>query len=290
MSAKARRCGWRARSPAVAPDDIGSAKGGNLVQVAIITGAGSGIGFGCARKLAEMGVAVVGTGREAAKLAALEQEIGDPERIATIAADLTEDDAVGRIVEFTLGRFGRIDFLINNAGIGSPRPIHETDDAWLDYSWNLMLRAPFRLIREALPHMASGSAIINIASSYALIGGRRGGIYSALKTGLVGLTTNIACDYGAKGIRANVVAPGVIRTPMVPPERWNNEIFRKTKVDMTPFPRLGTVEDIAGTVAFLCSPAGSFINGQTIAVDGGWTSTKYLSEFALNSEWVARED
>jgi NAD(P)-dependent dehydrogenase (short-subunit alcohol dehydrogenase family) len=259
------------------------------MQVAIITGAGSGIGFACARALADMGVAVVGNGRDVEKLTTLEREIGDPGRIATIAADVTDEDAPARIVNFALQRFGRIDFLINNAGMGSPKPIHETDDAWLDYSWELMLRAPFRLIREALAHMHPGSAIINIASSYALIGGRRGGIYSALKTGLVGLTTNIACDYGADGIRANVVAPGVIPTPMIPEERWKSEIFRKTKIDMTPHPRLGTVDDIAGTVAFLCSPAGSFINGQTIAVDGGWTTTKYLSDFALNSEWVPRE-
>jgi NAD(P)-dependent dehydrogenase (short-subunit alcohol dehydrogenase family) len=83
------------------------------------------------------------------------------------------------------------------------------------------------------------------------------------------------------------VAPGVTITPMVE-HRLQDERFRKINVEMTPFPRLGTVEDIASTVAFLCSSGGSFINGQTIVVDGGWSSTKYLSDFALSSEWKPR--
>jgi NAD(P)-dependent dehydrogenase (short-subunit alcohol dehydrogenase family) len=259
------------------------------VQVAIITGAGSGIGLGAALRLSGMGMNIVGCGRDPGKLADLEAAIGQADRVATLAADVTQDDTPRRLVDLALQRWGRVDFLINNAGMGSPKPIHETDDALLDYSYSLMLRAPFRLIREALPHMQAGSGIINIASSYALIGGRRGGIYSALKTGLIGLTTTAACDYGPRGIRCNVVAPGVIQTPMVPLERWNSEVFRKTKIEMTPYPRLGTVEDIASTIAFLCSEGGSFINGQVIGVDGGWTTTKYLSDFALESEWVTRE-
>lgn len=255
------------------------------MQVAIVTGASSGIGLGCATKLAEMGMAVVGTGRDEARLAELASAVGDPDRIATIAVDLTDDDAPRRIVDLAVGRWGHIDFLINNAGVGSPKPLHETDDETLDYFLGLMLRAPFRLARDVLPHMAPGSAIINVTSTFAVVGGLRGGAYSAAKGGLTALTTHIACQYGASGIRCNAVAPGVTVTPMVE-KRLEDERFRKINTEMTPHQRLGRIDDISSTVAFLCSPGGSFINGQTIVVDGGWSSTKYLSESALAARWV----
>lgn len=252
--------------------------------VAIVTGASSGIGFGCATMLAEQGMAVLGTGRDAGRLAELEKQ---SDRIATLAVDLTEDGAPQRIVDAALERWGRIDFLVNNAGIGSPKPLHETDDEMLDHFLGVMLRAPFRLARDVIGHMQPGSAIINVTSTFAVVGGLRGGAYSAAKGGLTSLTTHIACQYGPLGIRCNAVAPGVTLTPMVA-SRLEDERFRKINTEMTPHQRLGRVEDIASTVAFLCSEGGSFINGQTIVVDGGWSSTKYLSDFALNSEWVAR--
>jgi NAD(P)-dependent dehydrogenase (short-subunit alcohol dehydrogenase family) len=257
-------------------------------QVAILTGAGSGIGWGTALKLAEMGVAVVGVGRDQEKLARLEAEIGDPAKIATISVDVTLEDAPKRIVDFTLERFGRIDFLINNAGIGSPKPLHDTDDATLDHFLDIMLRAPFRLAREVIGHMQPGSAIINVTSTFAVVGGRRGGAYSAAKGGLTALTSHIACEYGPKGIRSNNVAPGVTVTPMVE-HRLEDEGFKRMQVDMTPYTRLGRVEDVASTIAFLCTPGAEFINGQTIVVDGGWSSTKYLSDRAMTSEWIPRK-
>lgn len=257
------------------------------MQVAIVTGASSGIGFGCAVKLAEAGMAVLGAGRDRDRLTELEQAIGDPDRIATLAVDLTAEDAPSQIVDAAVSRWGHVDFLINNAGVGSPKPLHETDDESLDYFLGLMLRAPFRLARDVLPHMGPGSAIINVTSTFAVVGGMRGGAYSAAKGGLTALTGHIACQYGAEGIRCNAVAPGVTLTPMVA-TRLEDERFRKINTEMTPHTRLGTVDDIASTVAFLCSPGGAFINGQTIVVDGGWSSTKYLSDFALSSEWVAR--
>ena len=118
------------------------------MQVAIVTGASSGIGFACATTLAAQGMAVLGTGRDTDRLAALEEAVGS-DRLATVAVDLTEDDAPQRIVTAALQRWGRIDYLINNAGIGSPKPLHETDDDTLDRFLALMLRAPFRLARDA---------------------------------------------------------------------------------------------------------------------------------------------
>lgn len=257
------------------------------MQVAIVTGASSGIGFGCATKLAEAGMAVLGTGRDQGRLAELAAAVGDPERIATLAVDLTADDAPQQILDAALSRWGRVDYLVNNAGVGSPKPLHETDDETLDHVLNLMLRAPFRLARDVVPHMGPGSAIINITSTFALVGGLRGGAYSAAKGGLTALTTHIACQYGAQGIRCNAVAPGVTVTPMVE-QRLTDPRFRKMNSEMTPYPRLGEVDDVANTVAFLCSEAGAFINGQTIVVDGGWSSTKYLSDYGLDSDWVQR--
>ena len=226
--------------------------GQSATKVAIITGAGSGIGLQTAKLLHAAGVAVVGVGRDTGKLATLEKEIGDPAMVATISVDVTADDAPARIVALALERFGRIDFLINNAGVGSPKPVDEATDEDYDGMMDVMLRAPFRLCREVIPHLGEGSSVVNITSTYAHIGGRRGGAYSAAKGGLKSLTEHMACEYGPRGIRSNCVDP----------------------------------EDTAGVIAFLCSPASEMINGQSIVVDGGWTKTKYLSPRVTNTKWV----
>ena len=254
------------------------------MQVAIITGAGSGIGLETARMLHASGMAIIGVGRDPAKLAALETALNDPARLATLAVDIAADDAPRAIVQLALDRFGRIDFLINNAGLGSPKPLDETDDAMLDAFLGVMLRAPFRLCREAIPHMGPGSGVVNVTSTFAMIGGKRGGAYSAAKGGLRSLTEHMACEYGPRGIRSNCVAPGVTMTDMVR-HRFADETFKRVNVETTPYPRLAEVEDVASTIAFLCSPGGEMINGQTIVVDGGWTRTKYLSPRALTSVW-----
>lgn len=255
------------------------------MKTAIITGAGSGIGLGTAIKLREQGMAIVGVGRDAAKLARLEREIGDPAFVATLAVDVTARDAPQQIAALALSRFGRIDFLVNNAGAGSPKPLDETDDAMLDGFLDLMLKAPFRLAREVIPHLAPGSGIVNVTSTFAMIGGRRGGAYSAAKGGLKSLTEHMACEYGPRGIRSNCVAPGVTMTDMVR-HRFEDETFKRNNVETTPYPRLAEVEDVASTIAFLCTPGAEMINGQSIVVDGGWTRTKYLSPRALTTRWV----
>ena len=141
-------------------------------RVAIITGAGSGIGFATAKLLFKSGYSIVGVGRDQGKLQRLEKELGNKDRVATLAADVTAEDAPKRIVDLALQRFGHIDCLINNAGVGSPKPVHEATDADFDYFVNLMLRAPFRLCREVLPHLGHGSSIVNVTSTFAHIGGR----------------------------------------------------------------------------------------------------------------------
>ena len=255
------------------------------MKVAIITGAGSGIGLATAKQMYEMGMAIVGVGRDKGKLESLEKELDDASRVATISADITETDAPRKIVDFALERFGAINFLVNNAGVGSPKPLHETDDDTLDFFLDIMLRAPFRLAREVIGHMQDGDAIVNVTSTFAVIGGRRGGAYSAAKGGLASLSLHMACEYGDRGIRTNCVAPGVTMTDMVA-HRLNDKGFRRANVETTPYPRLSSAEEVASTIAFLCSPGAGAINGQQIVVDCGWTSTKYLSPEAMKADWV----
>lgn len=258
------------------------------MQVAIITGAGSGIGLAAAKMLSAAGIAIVGVGRNAAKLGALKDAIDGDGRVATLAIDVTAEDAPGQIVSTALQRFGRIDFLVNNAGLGSPKPLHETEDTMLDMFLDVMLRAPFRLTREVIPHLGPGSGIVNVTSTFAMIGGRRGGAYSAAKGGLRSLTEHLACEYGPRGIRANCVAPGVTITDMVR-HRMDDEAFKRNNIETTPYPRLAEPEDVAATIAFLCSSGAEMINGQSITVDGGWTKTKYLSPRALETQWIATD-
>jgi NAD(P)-dependent dehydrogenase (short-subunit alcohol dehydrogenase family) len=253
------------------------------MRVALITGASSGIGLATAKAFLKDGVAVVGVARDPEKLAQAEVDCdGLPAPLGTLAQDVMADDAPIRAVALALDRFGRLDHLVNNAGIGSPKPVHETDDETLDYFLGLMLRAPFRYAREALTAFGPEATIVNISSSYALTGGLRGGAYSAAKAGLHGLTSHMACQYGSSGVRSNAVAPGVIPTPMTY-ARLEDERFRRMNYDMTPCVRWGTPEDVAQAVLFLSSPVSGWINGQVLAVDGGWTSTKFLDEEALTA-------
>ncbi len=258
------------------------------MKVAIITGAGSGIGLETAKMLAAEGTAVVGVGRDKGKLATLEAAIGNPALVATISVDVTAEDAPAKIVALALERFGRIDYLVNNAGVGSPKPVHEASDGDWDGMMDIMLRAPFRLCREVLPHLENGASIVNVTSTFAHIGGRRGGAYSAAKGGLKSLTEHMACEYGPRGIRSNCVAPGVTMTEMVA-HRFEDEVFKRANVETTPYPRLANPEDIASVIAFLCSDGSQMINGQSIVVDGGWTNTKYLSPRATTTKWVEQD-
>ena len=257
-------------------------------KVAIITGAGSGIGLATAKLLHAAGCAIVGVGRDTAKLARLEAEIGDPAGCATISVDVTAKDAPHQIVDLALRLFGRVDYVVNNAGVGSPKPLDECNDEELDYFLDIMLKAPFRLCREAIPHMGEGGSVVNVTSTFAHIGGRRGGAYSAAKGGLKSLTEHMACEYGPRGIRSNCVAPGVTRTEMVA-HRFEDEAFKRVNVETTPFPRPAEAEDVAAVIAFLCSDAAMMVNAQSIVVDGGWTGTKYLSPRVTSTKWVDQD-
>jgi meso-butanediol dehydrogenase/(S,S)-butanediol dehydrogenase/diacetyl reductase len=255
--------------------------------VALITGASSGIGEGVARRFAAGGFCIVAVARRKERLERLASELSARTEVEIVVADVTAKDAPERSVDAAMKAFGRLDCLVNNAGSGKWGTVGETDDAALDEIIDTSLKAPFRFARAALSVMRPGSSIINVGSTFGILGGINGGAYCAAKAGLIGLTQAIAVDYGAKGIRSNLVAPGVIPTEMSA-RNWSTKEFRRKNQEMRPLDRDGTVEDVANTIFFLASAEGSYIQGQTIALDGGWTTTKYLSPEALTCERVER--
>jgi meso-butanediol dehydrogenase / (S,S)-butanediol dehydrogenase / diacetyl reductase len=252
----------------------------NEKPVLLVTGASSGLGDGIARRFAAGGYRVVAVARRKERLDNLAKELSPTTAIVTLAADVTSPDAPERAVDLAMKSFGRLDCLVNNAGTGKWAPVHETDDATLNEVIDTSLKAPFRFSRAALKVMRAPASIINIGSVFGILGGLDGGVYCAAKAGLIGLTQALAVQYGAKGIRSNVVAPGVIKTDMTK-DYWDAPGFRRLNQEMTPSDREGTIADVANAVYFLASSEGSFINGQTISLDGGWSTTKFLSYEAL---------
>lgn len=252
-------------------------------KVAIVTGGGSGIGAGIVRGLGEKGVKVVATGRNPAKLEKLGETLGGSMTYSSVAVDATAEDAPKTIVDHALATFGRLDIVVNNAGSFNFGPVHSTTDEMLDEVLAISLRAPFRLCREALPHLKDGASILFIGSTWGIYGTPGGGAYSAVKAGQIGLMQTMAAEYGRQGIRSNYIAPTVVRTEMTD-AYWDLDFFRRTNHELTPLDRECTVEDVANMAAFLCSDEGSFINGQTIAVDGGISTTRFLAPEAIAAE------
>ena len=251
--------------------------------VALVTGASAGIGDAIARRFAAGGYNIVAVARRKDRLEELASSLSGTAEVAILAGDVSAPGIAEQAVALAKKAFGRLDCLVNNAGSGKWAPVHETDDATLDEVIDISMKAPFRFCRAAIPAMGPGSSIINVGSVFGTLGGLDGGIYCAVKAGLVGLTQTMAAQYGAQGIRSNLVAPGVIRTDMTE-AAWEFPAFQRVNQEMTPFDRDGTPQDVANTIYFLASKEGSYINGQTIALDGGWSTTKYLCREALVAE------
>ena len=252
-------------------------------KVAIVTGAAGGIGAAIVRGLGAKGVKVLGIGRTEAKLKALKAALGSSMEFDYIAADVTDEAAPKVIVDKALASFGRLDILVNNAGSFNFGPVDATTDEMLDEVLAISARAPFRLSREALAHMGAGSSIIFIGSTWGIYGTPGGGAYSLVKAGQIGLVQTMAAEYGARGIRSNYIAPTVVRTEMTD-AYWELDFFKRTNFELTPADRQCTVEDVANTVVFLCSDEAGMINGQTIAVDGGISTTRYVAPEAVMAE------
>lgn len=235
-----------------------------------MTGASRGIGKAIAEHLAAAGRHVVCVARNEAALSSVVDGISASGHIAeSLVCDLGDDAAVDGLMEGVLEAHGRLDILVNNAGVTRDGLILRMSDDDFDAVMHLNLRSVFRLCRAAARPMMRGrfGRIINISSVVGLFGNSGQANYAAAKAGLVGLTKSIGKELGAKGVTANVVAPGFVETDMtaaLPAELLAEAVKR------LPARRAGTCDEIAHAVAFLASDEAAYITGQVLCVDGGW--------------------
>jgi 7-alpha-hydroxysteroid dehydrogenase len=238
-------------------------------HVAIVSGAGAGIGRGIAELFAEAGAAVVVSDLKEQNANQVAQGITDAGgKAIAVACDVTRDEALESLVKTTLDVFGKITLLVNNAGGGGPKPFDMSMDTFV-WAYRLNVFSVFRLCQLCAPHMetAGGGAILNISSMSAENKNVKMAAYGSSKAALSHLTRNIAFDLGPKRIRVNAIAPGAIKTDalasVLTPEIENAMLKR------TPLSRLGEVGDIAYGALYLCSPAASWVSGQVLTVSGG---------------------
>lgn len=243
-------------------------------RTAIVTGASVGLGRRFARVLHAAGATVVAGARRADALDALAAELGD--RLVPVAADVTVDADRRRLVDAALEAGGSLDVLVNNAGISVIGAAEtEAPDDW-DRVVDVNLTAPYRLCQLAFPHLAATGhgSIINISSVLGLVGAtpvKQAG-YCASKGGIVNLTRELAAQWARKGVRVNSIAPGWFRSEMTD-VMWGDDASEAYVARGTALGREGAEHELDGALLFLASDASSYVVGQTLAVDGGWTIT-----------------
>jgi meso-butanediol dehydrogenase / (S,S)-butanediol dehydrogenase / diacetyl reductase len=243
--------------------------------VAIVTGAARGIGLAIARWFLNRGyrVALIDIDAETLSPAAaqLKEVLGEEGgRLLALHTDVSRPEQVQDAVQRTVQAFGRIDALVNNAGVATFKPIGDTTiDEW---RWVMAtnLDGPFICTQACAPHMLAngGGAVVNIASISGLRASTLRVAYGTSKAALIHLTRQQAVEYGNAGIRVNAIAPGPVETEMA--KKVHTPAIRADYHDTIPLARYGSLEEVANAVGFLCSPEASYINGQVLAVDGGF--------------------
>ena len=240
-------------------------------RVAVVTGASSGLGVHFARAFAEAGADVVLAARRVDKLAAVADLVTATGRAALpVATDIADPAASTAMVQAAIERFGRVDVLINNAGIGTAHPAtRETPEQFREVI-DINLNGAYWAAQACGRVMGPGSAIVNISSILGLTtAGLPQAAYAASKAGLIGLTRDLAQQWGSrKGIRVNAIAPGFFASEMT--EQYRPGYLESISPRMV-LGRMGDPEELAATVVWLASDAGGYVTGQTIAVDGGFT-------------------
>lgn len=241
-------------------------------RVAVVTGASSGLGARFARVLDAAGAKVVLAARRVERLEDLADDLDDA---LPVACDVTSTEDRDRLIEVTLDRYDRIDVLVNNAGTTNVKKALDETDEEFAHVIDVNLNAPFALARQAAAEMIDREivgSIVNIASVIGLVGSVRipEASYAASKGGLVNLTRELAGQWARKGVRVNAIAPGFFESEMTQP-MFETESGMSFIERETPMARAGREGELDGVLLFLASDASSYVTGQTIPVDGGWT-------------------
>lgn len=233
-------------------------------RTALVSGASKGLGRGIALALAQQGAHVIAVARPSAELDDLAGILGD-------GGEVWGEDASSDAILDRIKRLGQLDILVNNLGTNRPKPMVEVSDDDLDTMLDLNLRSLYRISRAAVPLMADGAAIVNISSQMGHVGSPGRTVYCMTKHGVEGLTKAMAVELAGQGIRVNSVGPTFIETPMTKPMLADPE-FSKFVLSSIPLGKVGSVQDVADAVLYLCSPAAKMITGHSLLVDGGWTA------------------
>ena len=243
-------------------------------KIAVITGGNAGIGEAIAKVFAREAASVVITGRRQGELDRVVSDIvKEKGKVFAVAGSVTDESHVQETVRRTIQQFGRLDILINNAGVGDfGRRLHEIDDATWAHVLDVNLSGVFRMTRAALPQMLKQGkgAIVNISSVASLVGLPTLPVYAASKGALDAMTRALAVDYAKEGIRCNVVNPGLIDTPMAAPLMSNPEQLDPI-LSHYPIRRAGKPEEVAHMVLYLASDEAAWVTGGTFSIDGGMT-------------------
>jgi NAD(P)-dependent dehydrogenase (short-subunit alcohol dehydrogenase family) len=245
-------------------------------KVALITGAGSGLGLATAKAFAKSGASVVlADWHEKGVRSAADELSAKGHKALAVQCDVSDDAQVAALIQKTLATFGRLDAAYNNAGVQNL--LAETADATredYDRVMGVNLRGVWSSMKFELQVMRKqgSGAIVNCSSLGGLVGGAERGIYHAAKHGVLGFTKSAALEYAARGIRINAICPGLIQTPMSDQmvAAGQGEALKALE-KMIPMARVGRPEEIASAVLWLCSEAASYVTGQSISVDGGFT-------------------